>query len=234
MATSGGDIVRAARRHVGERYVFGALAPKNNAKWRGPWDCAEFTSWLVYQATGALYGCGSASSNPATADAWTGHWLHDGRKLGREIAVAEAAGIPGAFVLRHNDAGGHIVVSDGRGGTVEAHSTRTGVVERSLSGRRWDLAVLVPGITYAAQRKTDFAGPRATVYRLTRPLMTGPTVKALQRALKAAGFDPGRIDGEFGPMTAAAVRSYQAAHRLVADGEIGSQTARSLGVRLTP
>ena len=72
------------------------------------------------------------------------------------------------------------------------------------------------------------------MYRLTRLLMTGPTVKALQRALKAAGFDPGRLDGEFGPMTAAAVRSYQAAHRLVADGEIGAQTARSLGVRLTP
>ena len=39
---------------------------------------------------------------------------------------------------------------------------------------------------------------------------SGEAVEVLQRALLRAGFDPGPVDGEFGPMTAA-VRSFQAA-----------------------
>jgi hypothetical protein len=146
--------------------------------------------------------------------------------------LEEAAATPGAFVLRHNPASGHIVVSDGKGGTIEAHSTRTGLVRRSLTGRRWDLAVLVPGIEYRSGGGRQVSGPRQTVYRLAEPLMKGMVVTQLQRALKKAGFDPGTIDGEFGPMTAAAVKSYQAARGLLADGEVGKNTARSLGVKL--
>jgi mannan endo-1,4-beta-mannosidase len=53
---------------------------------------------------------------------------------------------------------------------------------------------------------------------------SGEAVKELQRALQRAGFDPGPIDGEFGPVTAAAVRSFQAARGLVVDGIVGPQT----------
>ncbi len=52
---------------------------------------------------------------------------------------------------------------------------------------------------------------------------SGPGVAALQQALKDKGFDPGSIDGDFGPGTEAALMSYQASAGLVADGIAGSE-----------
>ncbi|MFF7705314.1 peptidoglycan-binding domain-containing protein [Streptomyces lydicus] len=55
------------------------------------------------------------------------------------------------------------------------------------------------------------------------------TLKELvQRSLRNAGFDPGPINGEFGPTTAAAVRSFQAAEGIPADGVVGPQTWSAL------
>lgn len=53
---SGQGVVERARKHIGEDYKF-VNVPKDDASWRGPWDCAEFVSWLVYQEAGVLYGC---------------------------------------------------------------------------------------------------------------------------------------------------------------------------------
>jgi len=49
-------------------------------------------------------------------------------------------------------------------------------------------------------------------------------VRMLQRHLAAAGFPPGPIDGRYGPLTERAVRRFQAAHHLSADGVAGPQT----------
>ena len=48
-------------------------------------------------------------------------------------------------------------------------------------------------------------------------------VRMLQRRLAAAGDSPGPIDGRFGPLTAQAVRRFQAAHGLLVDGIVGTQ-----------
>lgn len=88
---NGTDILKLARRHVGEKYVLGAQAPKNAANYKGPWDCAEFASWLVYQASAKLYGCLDNSANPLVADAFTGAWARDAEALGRKISFDEAA-----------------------------------------------------------------------------------------------------------------------------------------------
>ncbi|MBX7096221.1 MAG: peptidoglycan-binding protein [Myxococcaceae bacterium] len=56
----------------------------------------------------------------------------------------------------------------------------------------------------------------------------GPEVESLQRALAGAGFDPGPIDGDFGPMTRGAVVRFQRASGLEADGVAGPETMAAL------
>lgn len=57
---------------------------------------------------------------------------------------------------------------------------------------------------------------------------TGAAVKRLQQALQRAGFDPGTVDGIFGPVTDAAVRSFQGAKGLSVDGIVGPLTWSAL------
>lgn len=58
----------------------------------------------------------------------------------------------------------------------------------------------------------------------------GTRVRSLQSQLHGLGYDPGRIDSQFGPKTAAAVRQFQAAHGLVVDGIVGPKTWAALDV----
>lgn len=51
---------------------------------------------------------------------------------------------------------------------------------------------------------------------------------AVQKALKAAGYNPGKIDGHTGAMTRAAVKRFQAAQGLKPDGYAGIRTIRAL------
>ena len=77
------------------------------------------------------------------------------------------------------------------------------------------------------------------VLKLDDPFMRGADVADVQKALRKAGFVPrgsrradGSWDGVFGRGMDAAVRNYQRAKRLTVDGDVGKQTARSLGGEL--
>ena len=52
----------------------------------------------------------------------------------------------------------------------------------------------------------------------------------VQRALKRRGYYRGSIDGDIGPGSRAAIRQYQANHRLPVTGRIDRSLLRSLGV----
>jgi peptidoglycan hydrolase-like protein with peptidoglycan-binding domain len=231
---TGRGIFQRAVQHVGEQYVH-VLVPKDDTDYRGPWDCSEFASWCVFQESGILYGCDNDRGHPASVKAFTGYWERDAQNLGKKISYAEAAGISGALVLRYPPTGGmgHIVISDGKGGTVEAKGTKFGVVRDSLSGRRWDTGILISGIDYDGAAEASVGTPPVVYY----PAATGMdtrVVAEIQRKLIAANINPGPVDGIYGPRTAAAVVLYQHNEGLVADGEVGPQTAAKLGIQLSP
>ncbi len=59
----------------------------------------------------------------------------------------------------------------------------------------------------------------------------GPEVENLQRQLVAAGFEPGKLDGVFGPKTKVAVMAFQRARGLEVDGIVGLRTWEALDSR---
>jgi hypothetical protein len=68
------------------------------------------------------------------------------------------------------------------------------------------------------------ATPAATL----KPGDQGAAVKVLQRGLAHLGYSPGKIDGQYGPSTIDAVKRFQRAGGLTADGILGPNTLRSL------
>lgn len=56
----------------------------------------------------------------------------------------------------------------------------------------------------------------------------GPEVSDLQRRLRELGYNPGPVDGIFGPRTEAAVRAFQRDSGLLVDGIVGPRTRANL------
>jgi len=59
---------------------------------------------------------------------------------------------------------------------------------------------------------------------------SGRAVAKLQAKLKQVGFNPGRVDGDFGPATKAALIGFQKSAGLLADGIAGPRTLGALGL----
>src|SRR5207253_5756711 len=56
-------------------------------------------------------------------------------------------------------------------------------------------------------------------------------IRQVQERLQAVGFNPGTIDGSMGPQTQHALRWFQNAKGLVANGDLDERTLDALGVR---
>jgi len=145
--------------------------------------------------------------------------------------------IPGLAVWRK----GHIGVHIGGGVVIEASGYEQGVkrskVPRDYKGnvrKEWGRLADVD-YTEAPVVVPKFALKRLLKYRLVNRVIKirGTDVKAVQTALKAAGFSPGAIDGVFGKFTQAAVKKFQKARGLKVDGVVGKITTVALGGKWT-
>ncbi|MBL8298962.1 MAG: peptidoglycan-binding protein [Rhodanobacteraceae bacterium] len=237
MSFSGQDVIDVGSSRRGQAYVLGARVPLDNANWKGPWDCAEFASWCAYQAYGLIFGAGKVSQ-VAKAEPYSGHWYDDARTRGQVIRWQDALKIPGAALIRAPAPGkiGHVAFALGDGErTLEARGKEFGVsVFDGAAQRAWSIGCLLPAVDYAvpatvllsASAEAE-AAPVGHLW-LRRPNFRGPDVVALQRALAAAGVDPGPVDGAFGPNTQAALISFQVMRGLEVDGLFGPRTAAAL------
>src|SRR5262245_47125119 len=76
---------------------------------------------------------------------------------------------------------------------------------------------LAKGIDWATVIGADDDGDDPSRLPVLQIGDSGPSVRKLQDLLAGEGFDPGPIDGEFGPHTLAAVRAYQDSRQLDVD-----------------
>ncbi|EFL52406.1 Peptidoglycan-binding domain 1 protein [Solidesulfovibrio fructosivorans JJ]] len=241
MSRMGQDVIDIGLTRVGQQYVFGAVVPLDNPGWKGPWDCAEFASWCAYQAYGLIFGAGGAT-RPAKAEPYSGYWHAEAKKSGHVVSWQEALHIPGAALIRAPATGrpGHVAFAVGDGErTLEARGAAFGInIFTGAASRPWTIGCLLPGVDYGTERLaglTSGSRPRATslpdifLWFKTSPIK-GAAVVALQKALLGQGLDPGPIDGAFGPMTHAAVLSFQLMRGIEVDGVVGPATARALGL----
>lgn len=232
-ATTGADLLRLAETRLGEKCAPG-LVPKDNPNWHGPWDCAEFVAWVVYQTVHRLCGCANDHGNPATTEACPGAWVVDAQHGPLLLTTQAAANATAGVVLIRQPPLpgqlGHVALSDGRGGTVEAAGSGLNVRRGPIESRLWHYCAQVPGVTYAATGAP--VPPQSLPHLLTLqdPNIQSDLVGQVQRALQARGFDPGVLDSLYGPHTLAAVAAFQRLNRLVVDGLVGPATARKLGV----
>ncbi len=240
MAFIGKDAIDIGRTRIGQRYRLGADVPLNNPAWRGPWDCAGFASWCVYQAYGLVFGAGRPR-RVELAEPYSGHWFDEASPPDVGIDPAKALLIPGAILIRkpRKKLIGHVAISLGDGRqTLEARSRADGVgIFDRADTRLWDRGALMPGVDYDLPGSLAFDGPPLKpaalpegYLALGRPMLKSAAVLAAQRALLAADIDPGGLDGEFGPLTDAAVVCFQNEHGLEVDGIIGPRTAAALGL----
>ncbi len=59
---------------------------------------------------------------------------------------------------------------------------------------------------------------------------TGNTVNQIQQTLKNQGFYNGSVDGVYGSGTETAVKKFQQAYGLTADGKVGTKTLQAMGI----
>jgi peptidoglycan hydrolase-like protein with peptidoglycan-binding domain len=84
--------------------------------------------------------------------------------------------------------------------------------------------------TGCGRKQEDIEQPPESSVELTLPQIPKlpasykPTNKEIQIALQNAGFYKGKIDGDIGPMSEAAIRDFQAQNNLVVDGRVGPKT----------
>jgi hypothetical protein len=71
----------------------------------------------------------------------------------------------------------------------------------------------------------------AVLFAVPAIAQSSQTVRAAQQALKDKGYDPGPIDGIYGPRTRAATLGYQKHEQLAGDGRLGPKTLDHLQIK---
>ena len=88
--------------------------------------------------------------------------------------------------------------------------------------------------TGPARSRASDNRPASVPFSADRTLTTAPgppdaeRIRGVQRALARLGYDPGSADGLMGPRTRAAIRAFQSASGLSADGRLTPELEREM------
>jgi len=242
MGGTGQRCTPAYRRARAEQYPASAAAIRRNCpvmsgkqsscggcKYDGKpcYDCAQ----LVRRGCAAA-GIEGVNISGATSQWRKGDWLRKG-------GVEDAPSGKMCILFREDKPGtmGHLGIALGDGTIVHASGHDTGVVRTAISAGRWTHYAIPKGMDVVVDGGEDapsdgaHGGSTGTDQCDTiRKGAKGPTVVEAQGLLLRAGYGlpVHGADGSYGAETEAAVKAFQRAHGLTADGIMGPLTWAAL------
>ncbi len=108
---------------------------------------------------------------------------------------------------------------------IQGLRNQVSVLEAQLQSKDEEITSLRGSLTKSGE---ETQVRQASRKRIIAEVKSRPNVKQIQVALANAGYDPGAIDGKKGRMTREAIKAFQRANNLSADGKVGKQTWRLL------
>lgn len=240
--SSKNDLIKVARSQLGVKESPAGSNKVKYSKWYGlvgPW-CAMFVSWCADQAGIPVSVIPKHAYTPSGRN-----WFKARGQWGSTPQVGAIAYYNLAGLGRISHVGiVEKVLSDGsfyaiEGNTDEAGGRTGGKVMRkhrkylgagggfgypAYDGKSTNPKVSTP----STSAYEDGDAKHSFGSRIMRKYDGGTDVRRLQELLKSAGYDPGLIDGQFGPGTEEALRAFQEAKGLVVDAEAGPKTLAKL------
>lgn len=169
------------------------------------------------------------------------NWCNPKDAISSSSKVPSQYRVPGAAVFIHSTSAGHIThvgyliepVSktkpEGDWYVIEARGVNYGVVRTKLNSRGWNrVGLMTKYFRYDNVDTTTIPIPDINEFgsRTLKKGMSGKDVQELQSILIDLGYDVGKYgaDGDFGSCTDSAVKAFQSANKLSADGVVGQKT----------
>jgi hypothetical protein len=196
-----------------------------------PWCCAFV--WWVFKECGAssLFNGGNKTAYCPTVESYyksIGRWYTSNAKKG-DLVLFDFGG---------NGVSEHIgilekVNSDGTYSVIEGNTSVTSNDNGGNVMRRTRYKSQIKGFArpkYEGSTTTTSGGGSTVNITLTmlEKGSKGAEVKTLQRLLNALDYSCGKVDGDFGNGTLAAVKAFQKAKGLGVDGIVGTNTWNSI------
>ena len=169
------------------------------------YDCRGFTAWLVRQVGLDLAGQGATSQYKTASN-----WVQKGSIESMPDCVC-------CLFRKNGSSMEHTGMHLGGGVVIDCS-----VNVRSVGLSGWTHYGIPAGLYAEGEIPTTIIKP--TLRKGTE----GDLVKELQAKLNALGYDCGTVDGNYGKKTAAAVKAFQTAQGLTADGICGVKTWAAL------
>ena len=180
-------------------------------------DCRGFTHWTLAQA-------GIQIEGQAVGSQWNtkSNWAERGDIDAMPDLIAAV------FIRAKSGKWEHVGIHIGGGQIIHC----SGEVKRDTVGgdRKWSHYAIPAGL-YTAEEIEKAHKERGIFMRTLKKGAQGDDVRAMQEMLNQLSYSCGTADGIFGAKTEAAVKSFQTANGLTADGIAGPQTLELLAAR---
>lgn len=180
---------------------------------------SSLKSLIFLGATGGFVGAAAAGENATI-------WNNSNHRIDMQVAWSGPAIPPFVSPWFPLFPGQHHTIPAPNGATVSINFNST--PSNTVSPRLVSAPVAVSSVATPFDRGAFSCFQSVTPFDVKLSVVDLRSTQGVQLALAVLGFDPGPIDGFYGPQTISAVLAFQTANGLFVDGIAGEQTRRSL------